>query len=224
MKKLLLILMVGVLVVGSYLYGQATSIAEPITRVVKKTIEVMASPPVKIEVSPVVLIQAMEDKFESITFSMYLVPDEVKAGQCDGNWFQDTLYRDCLKMRVPGYVNAGFNRGILDRNRFVVTADTITIDLGTPVIYKPNIDHKHVKVLNPDDDGGWATDPDKNLQAKAFVVAEGKLRQAACKANILQASALSAEIRYGNEIREVLKAVGAAHRVVVKYTIPTDCA
>jgi hypothetical protein len=177
-------------------------------------------PPQKVEVSPVVLIQAMEEKFEVTTFSMNLLSDEVTSGICDGNWWQDFAYRDCLKMQVPGKVNAGFGREILDQKRITATPDTLTIDLGTPTIHDVVLDPSRVKVLNPDDEEGYLTDPDKNLQAKGFVAAIAKLKVAACNANILQAAALSAEKHYGDLVRTVLKTAGDRRNVKFVYTVP----
>lgn len=221
MKKRHIALMIGSTAVLGTIGGflVQSSLAAP--RFITKTVEVLAPPPERVEISPIVLVNAMESQFKTITFSMNLTLDEVSAGRCNGNTWQDFWYRDCIKMQVPAEVDAGFGKEILDSNRFTTTADTVTVNLGAPVIYRPNILHARVKVLNPEDDGGMAVDPDKNLQAKALAKAEKKLRQSACKAGILKSAALSAEKQYGDLFRNVLKAAGDVRTVKIVYNIPT---
>ena len=220
MKKRYIALITGTTAVLGAIGGflMQSSIAAP--RFITKTVEVLAPPPERVEISPIVLVNAMESKFDTITFSIKLKLDQVTAGRCDGNAWQDFWYRDCLKMEVPAEVSAGFGKEILDPSRITATTSTITVNLGTPVILRTGIFHARVKVLNPEDDGGMAVDPDKNLQAKALAKAENRLRQAACEAGILKAAALSAEKEFGDLFRNVLKAAGDVRTVKIVYTIP----
>ena len=219
--KLLLWLVVGAgILLLAFIFQWITSIGSAVPTVITKTVEGLAPPPANIEVSPVMIINAMEDKFETTTFSMNLTAEEVTAGRCGGNLWQDLAYRDCLKMSVPGVINAGFGRSILDRNRIQSGDKTVIFDLGSPIIQNVIIGHARVRVLNPDDDGGWLTDPDKNLQAQAFAIAEKKLSHIACRAGILRSAAHSAEIHYGTLIRTVLKAAGDERVVKITYTVP----
>jgi len=224
MKKLLALLALLALVIallGAYLYGQATSITTTISATTAQAVAATLPPPPKVEISPVILIQAMEEKFETTTFSMNLSADDVKVGRCDGNWWQNFWWRDCLKMKVPGTVDAGFGREILDPSRITVSGNIITLDIGSPKINpKTYIDHANVKVYNPDDTPGWLANANKNLQAEGFAQAEQKLRVAACQAGILRAASLSGENHYGEQLRNALKAAGDVRTVKVVSHIP----
>lgn len=222
MKKRHIAIIAGAVIGVSFLLGSIVTFELQPPEIISKTVEAITPPPARVEISPIVLVNAMESRFQTITFSMNLTLDEVKAGRCNGNGWQDFWYRDCLKMQVPAEINAGFGRGILDQNRFTASSEAITVNLGSPVIYRPNIDHARVKVLNPEDDGGMAVDPDKNLQVKALAKAEKKLRQVACNAGILKSAALSAEKQYGDLFRYVLTAAGDVRTVKIVYDIP-DC-
>jgi hypothetical protein len=206
------------------LYGQATSFTEPITRTITKTIEVMAPPLPKIEVSPVFIVGATREINERNTFAMPLTADEVRSGVCEDGWIKRGLYQKCVIMDVPATIKAGFNRPDLSQNQITITADQITINLGTPTINDVIIDHARVRVLNKDEEDGWLAKPDKNLQAAGFVKASQELRKAACVAGIHRSAALSAEKQYGDEMRNALAAIGATYRVVIKYTLPKNCA
>ena len=206
--------------VGSYFYGQATSIMPAVTDTVTAAYAAAAPPPTKVEVSPVVIIKAMEEIYETNTFSMRLTAERVKAGRCDGNWYQDLAYRDCLLMQVPATVKAGFDRAMLDRSLLTATSELVTIDLGTPVIHDVIINHAQVLVLNPDDDGGWLTDANKNLQAEGFATAEQKLRIVACRAGIYKSAALSAVTQHGDAVRNLLALAGDHRPVKVVYQLP----
>jgi hypothetical protein len=223
MRNLVYLGVTGVAVIGAYLYGQATSFTEPLTRTITETVQVVAPPPPKVEVSPVIVIGAMKRIFENNTFSMPLTADEVRSGVCEDSWIKRSLYQKCVRMMVPATLKAGFNKAILDRSRIVVSDETITINLGTPTINDVVIDHARVKVLNRDEGDGWLATADKNLQAKGFVVAEKKLRRVACIAGIHRAAALSAEKQYGEEIRNLLAIIGANYRVVFTHTLPKAC-
>lgn len=203
---------------GAYFYGQATSIVPAMTRTVTETIEVLAPPPPKVEVSPTVIIKAMEEKFEVTTFSMYLILDEVKSGVCKDGW-RYYVYQDCMRMQVPAMVNAGTGRQILDRSHLTTTVDEVIVDLGTLIIHNVVIDHKRVKVLNSDEKGGFLREERKNLQSEGFVKAEKRLREIACKAGIYKAAGLSAEKHYG-QLREVLAAANDHRKVKFTYRLP----
>jgi Protein of unknown function (DUF4230) len=222
MRKLRIALMATIVMTGGFLLGSIVTFELQPPEVITKTVEAVSPPPARIEISPIVLVNIMERTFESTTFSMKLTLDEVKAGKCDGNAWQDFWFRDCLLMKVPAEIKAGFGKEILDPSRFTSTTDTLTVDLGKPVIYRPNIIHDRVKVLNPKDDGGYWSDPDKNLQAKGFVDAEKRLQAAACQAHILKSAALSAEKQYGDLFRNALKTAGDLRTVKIVYDIP-DC-
>lgn len=221
-KRYLLIPIFVSMLVAAFLYGQATSLANTATQAVTNTVSAVTAPPAKVEVSPVILIQVMEKKFETTTFSMNLTADDVKAGRCDGNWWQDFWWRDCLKMTVPGTVNAGFGRSILDPSRITSTKDTVTLDLGEPIIYRQvYIDHSRVIVKNPDDTPGLLANANKNLQAEGFALAEQKLRIAACQAGILRAASLSGENHYGELLRNNLRIAGDVRTVKVVSHVPS---
>lgn len=221
MKKRNIAIMVTAGAIGCFLLGSVITFELQPPEVITKTVEAVSAPPATVEVSPVVLVNAMESRFESITFSMNLTAEDVKVGVCNGNAWQQFMYRDCIMMQVPAEVAAGFGRDILDQKRITATKSTITFDIGTPSIYKPNINHARVKVLNPNDEGGVWSDPDKNLQAKGFIEAEKKLRQAACAAGIFRAAALSAEKQYGDLFRSVLNVAGDTRTVKIVYDIPS---
>lgn len=217
MKKRYLIGFMVVALVGAFLWNKIADISSPTDHDLK----VFIPPPMKIEVSPVVLIEAMEEKFETTTFSRNLVLPEVTAGRCDGDLWEDFWWRDCLKMQVPAKINVGFGREILNPTRITSTKESVIINLGAPKILDVVIDHKRVLVLNPDDDGGWLTEPYKNLQAEAFVKAEAAFRIKACQVGVYQSAGVSAQKRYGKLARNILKAAGDKRTVKIVYTIPS---
>lgn len=210
---------VGLIGVG-FLSGTDISLSPGIPKVVTKTVEVMAPPPEKVQVSKFVIVEAMEKKYQLTTASANL-QTYLEAGRCDGNWWQDMAYRDCLKMDVPAKVNAGFGQNIIDEKRITATPETVTIDLGTPIIHDVVINHARIKVRNPDDEGGFWSDADKNLQARALAKTETTFRRLACEAGIFQQASLSAEKQYGDHVRHILSLAGDTRTVHITYDVPT---
>ena len=218
MRKLLLIVGVGgVLVAGSYWYGQATSIAEPIVRTVTRTVEVIAPPPEKIEVSRQAMLRALKGKLELTTASMRL-EKYVPGGVCDGNAWQNFAYENCVALLVPAKINSGFAWETFKPGMIAVTPELVTINLGTPKIFDVVIDHKNIKVLYQGD--GAFVSPDKTLQTRTLAAAEKALRLDACHNGILRTAGLEAEKRIGDILRSLLHAAGDVREVKITYSVP----
>jgi Protein of unknown function (DUF4230) len=220
MKKLLFIPIVGGAVVGAYLYGQATSIAAPITRVVEKTIQVVGPPPEKIEVSRQAMLRALEGKLELTTASMRL-EKYVPGGVCNGNAWQNFAYENCVTMLVPAKINAGFDWGTWKPEQITATHERVTIDLGAPKIFDVVIDHKNIKVLYQGD--GAFVSPDKTLQTRVLAASEPAFRRDACNNDILHTASLEAEKRVSDIERSLLHTAGDTREVVVTSKAPLPC-
>lgn len=220
MKKIYTALSAVGLVGIGFFTGTDVSFMPDVPKVITRTVEVVAPPPETVQVSKYVIVQAMEETYQVTTASANL-KTYVEAGRCNGNWWQDMAYRDCLKMDVPAKVNAGFGQNIIDEERVSATDQSITIDLGTPVIHDVVINHGRITVRNPDDDGGFWSDADKNLQARALARLAPTFQRMACEAGIFRQAALSAEKQYGDHLRHVLGLAGDTRTIQIIYTVPT---
>jgi Protein of unknown function (DUF4230) len=218
MKKRYIALMVTVGVVGGALVGTIATFELQPPEVISRTVEAVTPPPERIEVTRNVMIRALEDKLEITTFSMY--PDAyVVAGVCDGNWWQDFAYRNCVTMLVPGKVNAGFDWETFGPDQITTSRDEVIVHLGQAEIQDVVIDHKGIEVLGQED--GAFVFSDKKLQTKALAQATVELRQKACRNDILKAAGLSAEKKVGDNLRLLLKAAGDVRTVSIVYDTPT---
>lgn len=226
MKKRYTCTVIGVLVSGAFLYGTSLNFSSGISETAVKAAESIASPPKTVEVSPIILVEAMREDFESITFRGDFTAERVASGRCNGNWLQNLAYRDCYIANVPGTVSAGFGEKILNQEQFVVDHlnKTITYHLGKPSIREDTgvvIHHNRIMVLNPDDWTGWLVRPDKGLSNKANHEAKTKLRKAACRAHIYESAGLSAEKKYGRQLRSILRVMEKTdYAVSIVYDIP----
>ena len=204
--------------VGSFLLGSIVTFELQPPEVITKTVEAITPPPERIEVTRNVMVKALEDKLEITTFSMYL-DAYVVAGVCDGNWWQDFAYRNCVTMLVPGKVNAGFDWETFGPDQITTSRDEVIVHLGKPVIHDVVIDHKRIEVLGQED--GAFVFSDKKLQTKALAQATDEIRKKACRNDILKAAGLSAEKKIGDNLRLFLQQAGDVRSVKIVYDIPT---
>lgn len=163
------------------------------------------------------MVQALEEKLEITTFSMFL-DTYVIAGVCDGNGWQQFAYRNCVTMLVPAKINAGFNWETFGPDSITTNRDEVTVHLGKAKIHDVVINHKGIEVLNQED--GAFVSPDKHLQTKALAKAATELRLKACRNDILKAAALAAEKKVGDNLRVLLKTAGDVRTVKIVYDIP----
>lgn len=211
--------MVTVGIVGGAIIGTVATFELQPPEVITETVKAVTPPPERIEVTRNVMVKALEDKLEITTFSMYL-DAYVVAGVCDGNWWQNFAYRNCVTMMVPGKINAGFDWETFGPSQITTSRDVVTVHLGRPIIHDVVIDHKRIEVLGQED--GAFVFSDKKLQTKALAQATVELRQKACRNDILKAAALSAEKRVGDNLRLFLQQAGDVRAVAIVYDIP-DC-
>ena len=217
MKKILMIPIVGMMLVATFFWGQATSIAPAVTEAVARTIETVAPPPERIEVSRQAMLRALEGKLELTTASMRL-EKYVPGGVCDGNAWQNFAYENCVAMLVPAKINAGFDWGTFKPEQITTTPELVTIDLGTPKIFDVVIDHQNIKVLYQGD--GAFVSPDNTLQSRILAESEKAFRYDACHNDILRTAGLEAEKRTGDIVRSLLHTTGDRREVKITYTIP----
>lgn len=219
MRKTSIALMAIAATGGSFLLGSILTFELQTPEIITETVEAVVPPPERIEVTRNVMVKALEDKLEITTFSMYL-DAYVVAGVCDGNWWQDFAYRNCVTMLVPGKVNAGFDWETFGPDHITENRDEVIVHLGKAMIHDVVIDHKRIEVLDQED--GAFVFSDKKLQAKALAQATVEIRQKACRNDIYKAAALSAEKKVGDNLRLLLKTAGDVRTVKIVYDIP-DC-
>lgn len=220
MKKILLALaLAGAGIAGAFLWDMIGGISTAIPRVVTKTVEVVAPPPERTEVTRDVMVRALEGKLELVTASLPFDTHTV-AGTCDGNWWQQFAYKNCVSLLIPGKVNAGFNWQQFGSESITANAETVTINLGTPRLFDVVIDHSKIEVLNQED--GLFVSIDKTLQVRALAQATRELRVKACRSGLLRFAATEAEKRVGDNLRTLLHAAGDTRQVRITY-MPPDC-
>ena len=218
MKKALKWSMLLILILsGAFVYESITNIGLMVPTVVTKTVQVMAPPPEKIEVSRQAMLRSLEGKLEITTASMRL-EKYVHGGICTGNAWQQFAYENCVTMLVPAKINAGFDWENFGPDNIEVTHEVITINLGTPKIHDVVIDHSGIKVLDQSD--GALVFSDTSLQTRILAESTPAFRKDACFNGILKTAALVAEKKVGDNIRLILRQAGDVRQVKITYTMP----
>jgi Protein of unknown function (DUF4230) len=218
MKKLTAALLGLAVLVGGVSLGALLTFELRPPQVITQAVTAVTPPPERTEVTRDVMVRSLQGKLEMVTASLLLDAYTV-AGVCDGNWWQDFAYRNCVTMLIPGKVNAGFNWQQFGPENIETTSETITVNIGTPQIFDVVIDHSKIEVLNQDD--GWFVSQDQTLQTRALAQATRELRAKACRNDILTFAAHEAEVRVGNNLRTLLHAAGDTRQVRVIYMPPT---
>lgn len=218
MKKVFLFLaIIGAGISGAFLWDTIGGISSAVPQVITKTVAVVTPPPERTEVTRDVMVQALEGKLELVTASFKFDTYTI-AGTCDGNWWQQFAYTNCVSLLIPGKVNAGFNWQQFGPESITATTETVTVNLGTPRLFDVVIDHSKIEVLNQED--GAFVSQDKTLQTRALAQATHELRVKACQSNLLRFAALEAEKRVGDNLRTLLAEAGDIRQVRITHMPP----
>jgi hypothetical protein len=216
-KALLFLALAGAGLAGAFLWNMIGGIGTAIPRVVTQTVEVVAPPPERTEVTRDVMVRALEGKLELVTAS-FPFDTHIVAGTCDGNWWQQFAYKNCVSLLIPGKVNAGFNWQQFGPESITTNAETVTVNLGAPRLFDVVIDHSKIEVLNQED--GAFVSQDRTLQVRALAQATRELRTKACQSDLLAFAALEAEKRVGDNLRTLLHEAGDTRQVRITHMPP----
>ncbi len=218
MKKFLLFLaLLGAGIVGAFAWNYVGGVTAAVPRIVTRTVEVVAPPPERIEVTRDVMVRSLEGKLELVTASLNFDTHTI-AGTCDGNWWQQFAYKNCVSLFIPGKVNAGFNWQQFGPESITTTPETVTVNLGTPRLFDVVIDHSNIEVLYQID--GTFVSQDRTLQTRALAQATRELRVKACQSNLLRFAALEAEKLVGDNLRILLSEAGDIRQVRITHMPP----
>lgn len=131
-------------------------------------------------------------RLETATFTIEKIID---AGSNQGNALKELLFGDKLLLIAQGEVIAGFDLSQMSDEAIQIEGTKLTVTLPKPQILVTKLNNDQTKVY--DRDTGILSKGDKDLEAKAREQAELSIRDAACKANILQQASDNARKQLG---------------------------
>lgn len=131
-------------------------------------------------------------RLETATFTIEKIID---AGSNQGNAIKEFLFGDKLLLIAQGEVIAGFDLAQMKDDDIKVEGTTLTVTLPKPQILFTKLNNEQTKVY--DRTTGVFSKGDKDLEAKAREQAELAIRDAACKANILNQASDNARKQLG---------------------------
>lgn len=126
------------------------------------------------------------NRLETASFTIEKIID---AGT-QGNVFQQFLFGDKILLIAHGEVIAGFDLSEISEKDVVINNSTLNLLMPRPKILITSIDNTQTRVY--DRKRGLLNREEKNLESEARLAAEKSIRDAACKAGILDQAAQNA--------------------------------
>lgn len=148
-------------------------------------------------------------RLETASFTIEKVID---AGTTGGNVFQQFLFGDKILLVAHGQVIAGFDLSQLSEKDVEVNGKKLRLTLPPPQVLVSTLDNTQTKVY--DRKRGLLANGNQDLESKARSAAEASIKDAACKADILNQASENAR----KQLTSLFTSVGFE---TVTITIPT---
>ncbi len=120
------------------------------------------------------------NRIETASFNIEKI---IEAGSA-GNLLQNILFGDRILLIAHGQVIAGFDLSKVTADDIDISGQVLNVKLPASEILVTKLDGEKTRVY--DRKLGWLTKGDPNLETETRVLAEQKIRQAACESGIFE--------------------------------------